>query len=177
MTRLLVTTGAESSGKTTLARNLSAALGAPLVHEASRDYLNARLADDPLWRYGEPDLLAIAQLQRSREREALSHEPQHLVCDTDLLVIVLWSEVRYGRCAPALRQLFDDSLTEHPRHYLLCVPDIPWEPDPLRENPHDRNYLHALYADRLAALDLSWLQVEGDPATRLERVLTTFDLV
>ena len=41
MTRLLVTTGAEASGKTTLARQLSGALAAPLVLEASRDYLGA----------------------------------------------------------------------------------------------------------------------------------------
>ena len=26
-------------------------------------------------------------------------------------------------------------------YYLLCRPDIPWEPDPLRENPFDREII------------------------------------
>jgi nicotinamide riboside kinase len=35
---------------------------------------------------------------------------------------------------------------------LLCSPDIPWEPDPLRENPHDRDRLFQVYLAMLEKL-------------------------
>ena len=37
-------------------------------------------------------------------------QPAAVVCDTDLLVIVIWSEVVFGRCAPALMKLFESPL-------------------------------------------------------------------
>ena len=171
MTRIYITTGAESSGKTTLARQLSAALDTALVPEASRDYLNDKVRDKPDWRYHEKDLLAIAQLQYRYEQSALATAPSYLVCDTDLLVIVIWREVRYGRCAPALLRLFKQSLHAHPRRYLLCDPGIPWQHDPLRENPHDRDALHARYRQRLQQLALDWRLVQGSPAQRLQQAL------
>lgn len=172
MTRLLVTTGAESSGKTTLARQLSGALAAPLVTEASRDYLTALYARHPGYRYDESDLLHIARLQRAREQQAMRGDLSWLVCDTDLLVIVIWSEVVFGRCAPALRKLFDDTIAQTPRHYLLCDWNgIPWEPDPLRENPHDRDRLFARYRDKLDALGLDYRIVSGTQEERLQQAL------
>jgi nicotinamide riboside kinase len=120
MTQLFITTGPEASGKTTLASHLSAALKAPLVAEAARDYLTALYAEHPGYRYVESDLLNIARVQVQLEQQALKAQPAQLVCDTDLLVIVIWSEVVFGSCAPELLRLFDDSLAATQRHYLLC---------------------------------------------------------
>lgn len=167
--RLLITTGPESAGKTTLARDLSHALRAPLVEEQSRPFLEQRLRAG-ITDYVQDDLLAIAQLQRAAEREALTRAGDWVVCDTDLLVIVVWSDVCYGGVAPELQALFEASLGE-PRHYLLCDPSIPWEPDPLRVNPHDRHLLLQRYQDKLEALQLSWEFVSGTPEARLHAVL------
>ena len=172
MTRLLVTTGAESSGKTTLARQLSAALKAPLVLEASRDYLTALYARHPGYRYDESDLLHIARLQRTREQQAQRGDEPLLVCDTDPLVIVIWSEVVFGRCAPALMKLLEDALAQMPRYYLLCDWNgIPWEADPLRENPHDRDALFARYRAKLDLLGLDNRIVSGNEEERLRQAL------
>lgn len=170
-THILVTTGPESSGKTTLARDLSLHMQAPLVTEASRDYLNALYAARPGTVYQQSDLLAIAKLQLQREQEALAPGPPCLVCDTDLLVIVVWSEVKYGSCEPALLDLFTQSLRLAPRHYLLCDHRIPWEPDPLREHPHARDMLYLRYLDKLALLDLKLTRVSGAPDERLRQAL------
>jgi nicotinamide riboside kinase/GNAT superfamily N-acetyltransferase len=170
MTRLFITTGPESSGKTTIARSLGTALGAPLVTEASRDYLTTLYARHPGYRYDESDLLHIARLQLTHERQAQRDNTPALVCDTDLLVIVIWSEVVFGRCSPALMKLFEDSLHTEQRHYLLCDwHGIPWEPDPLRENPHDRHLLHERYRERLEALGLPYRTLSGDQPTRLRK--------
>jgi nicotinamide riboside kinase len=168
-TQILVTTGPESCGKTTLARDLSLQLGAPLVQEASRDYLEALYARAPGQPYDEQDLLQIARLQLQRELAALELRPARLVCDTDLLVILVWSEVRYGHSSPALQALFEQSLQLAPRHYLLCDHNIPWEADPLREHPHARARLYQLYRDKLQSLKLPHTTVAGSPAQRLQQ--------
>jgi nicotinamide riboside kinase len=167
---LLVTTGPESSGKTTLARALMQSLGAPLVDECSRGYLNRRLAGDPAWRYQESDLHGIAQEQRAGEAAALRHRPPLIVCDTDLLVLRIWSLEKYQRIAPNLEQLIQESLKQ-PRLFLLCAPDMPWEPDPLRENPGDRWRLFERYLATLQALSLPHLVLRGPHEERLQAVL------
>ncbi|MEY4642042.1 MAG: hypothetical protein RLZZ227_2036 [Pseudomonadota bacterium] len=171
MTQLFITTGPEASGKTTLASQMSAALNAPLITEVARDYLTTLYAQRPGYRYVESDLLNIARLQLQLEQQALQSSPAQLVCDTDLLVIVIWSEVVFGSCAPPLMQLFEDSLDKK-RHYLLCdYRDVPWEPDPLRENPHDRDRLFEHYLNRLHILGAPFSVVSGSRGERLERVL------
>lgn len=172
MTRFLTTTGPESSGKTTLATSLATTLQAPLVPEASRDYLTALYRRQPDYQYGPADLLAIARLQFEREQQALRRAPPFIVCDTDLLVIVVWSEVRYGHAEPELLELYRNSLAAAPRDYLLCDHSIPWEPDPLREHPHQRDMLAMHYRRKLAELAVPHVLVSGEPALRLQQSLT-----
>src|SRR5690606_28548183 len=87
-----------------------------------------------------------------------------------LLVILVWSEVVFGRIAPELLKLFEDSQQELERRYLLCDwHGIPWEPDPLRENPHDRHLLYERYRDRLESFGLTYRSVGGDASARLRQ--------
>jgi nicotinamide riboside kinase len=58
------------------------------------------------------------------------------------------------------------------RHYdlwMLCTPDIPWEADPLRENPYDRDRLFTVYRDMLDRLRKPYVIIAGD---REERIAT-----
>jgi nicotinamide riboside kinase len=171
MTRFLVTTGPESSGKTTLATQLSGALAAPLVTEASRDYLTELYRGKRGYHYQQHDLLSIARLQYQREQHALNDRPESVVCDTDLLVIVIWSEVRYGNVEHDLARLFDQALAANERSYLLCTPDMPWEADPLRENPRDREQLFERYRRKLDTLGVTYQVMRGNPDERLRAAL------
>lgn len=162
----LVLTGAESSGKTTLATALAAHFGAPLVPEYARSYLEGRAsaAGD----YSEADVLAIADGQRRAEATARAAHAGLLVADTDLLVILIWLRERYGRVPAwidAELQPRDD------RAYVLAVPDMPWQPDPLREHPHARMRLHGLYREALEGRGLPFIEVAGGHAQRLAAVV------
>ena len=167
MTAFLITTGAESSGKTTLATQLAAALNAALVTEASRDYLNARYRVQPGYQYQQDDLLAIARLQHAREQAALETMPPLIVCDTDLLVIIVWSEVKYGHVDPWILDTFAASLQQFPRTYLLCDYNIPWQPDPLREHPQQRPQLFERYCQKLQHYGCRYSHIKGNEALRL----------
>lgn len=169
-TDILVLTGPESCGKSTLAQKLSEHFGAPLVQEASRDYLSNQPS------YQEADLLHIAKQQLEIEQAALSGAPDKLICDTDLLVIIIWSEVKYGRCDAWIINAFEQSqqAASTKRQYLLCDYHVPWQPDPLRENPDNRDELFELYLTKLKHYDLNYTIVRGDPDERLRQVVANF---
>lgn len=144
----ILLTGPESSGKTLLARRLSVLLDAILVEEYAREYLHQRGG-----RYEEADLLAIWRGQAAKERAY--PWASCLVCDTGPLVIAVWSAVKYGRVHPeieAAAAALDYDLI------LLCAPDLPWDPDPLREAPDavDRWRLFRRYQAKLAKSGRNW---------------------
>ena len=167
---IVVVTGPESCGKTTLAKQLADRLEAPLVNEAARDYLQNKDS------YQKSDLLRIAKLQNAMEQEKAVLSTDKLVCDTDLLVILIWSEFKYGRCDPWIRETFENCFNEKSltRHYVLCAPNIPWQKDRLRENPHNREELFAVYLKKLKDYKLQHSVVSGSSKERLKQALDRF---
>ena len=161
----VVITGPESSGKTTLATALAAYYQTPWVPEYARTYLN-RIGRP----YREADLLTIAQGQVQRENKAACPSPPLLLCDTSLLVIKIWSSYRYHRCHPWI----EEQLAHRPvDHYLLCRPDLPWQPDPQRENPNNRDELFELYQQALSTI--SHTIIEDNRAQRIESSVEVID--
>ena len=110
MTQVFILTGPESCGKTTLATALAGYWSAPLVEEQARSYLLEKGRDNPDFHYQEEDLLRIAERQLEAENHALEQHPARLICDTDLLVLMVWSEVKYGKCEPWIQKQFEHSL-------------------------------------------------------------------
>lgn len=161
MSRVLCVTGTECTGKTTLSRALAERLGAPLVTEVARDYLAGRGG------YDRSDVLAIARAQLAAEQAALA-AADLVVADTDLSVIQVWWEEKYGALDPWLAEALAQ---RSPRLYLLTCPDIPWEPDPLRESPNDRDRLHERYRAVLAASPHPVVEIAGLGDVRLRQAL------
>lgn len=164
----LAVVGAESSGKTTLARDLAAALPCAWLPEYARHYFAAK-GDAG---YTLDDVIAIAQGQRAGEQEPArwhgSANAAWLVCDTNALVCKIWAEVRFGHCPPAIATAW---LAQDYALHILPTPDIAWQPDPLRENPHDRPALFERYRAALQAAAVPFCVVSGSPAQRVAQVL------
>ncbi|XOV81687.1 MAG: AAA family ATPase [bacterium] len=156
---LFVVTGPESTGKTTLTAALAEHLQAPYVAEAARAYLQDK------YRYEPSDVLAIAHRQQQLERGVLARDPQVAIADTDLQVVYIWWQERIGPAPEILRNAYAQ---QSPRYYLLCRPDLPWEADPLRENPDDRDRLWQVYLADLSARQLPFSVVEGKGRQRFD---------
>lgn len=154
--------GPESSGKTTLAGQLASLLGMPLVVEVARDMLE-QLGGA----YSEPDVYRMA-IHQWRLQESIRQTGGLALADTDLLTYRIWLEERFGTCSPWIAALHRRTL---PVHYLLCVPDIDWEPDPLRENPHDRDLLLDRHRQILQAEGMSFDLISGQGDERLRQAL------
>lgn len=157
---MLCVTGAECTGKTTLARALAEAFSAPLVGEMARVYLQGNSG------YTCQDVLGIAQAQLEAEQQALAAGAPVVIADTDLTVIQVWWEEKYGPLHPWLATALQN---RSPRRYLLTRPDIDWEPDPLRESPHDRERLHVRYLEILDDPRFPVFEVSGSGRDRFTR--------
>jgi nicotinamide riboside kinase len=121
--------------------------------------------------YKESDLRAIGELQLRTEAEMALGPPAGtsiVFCDTDLITIRIWGEEKYGRSDPWIVQQTEERPYDL---WLLCRPDIPWEFDPQRENPHDRDRLFAVYEKTLKALGKNYAIIGGDQEERMKLAL------
>lgn len=159
-----VFTGPESSGKSTLATEISKLTGRILVPEFAREYLTNLNRN-----YKKEDLLLIAQGLYKIQEEAKKNNDNSLCFDTDLLTIKIWSEVKFGTCDSwIMDRLYSNSNS----FYILCKPDFPWEYDALRENPDDREELFELYQKELETLNLPYQISEGRLEERVNVLMT-----
>jgi NadR type nicotinamide-nucleotide adenylyltransferase len=161
----IVVVGSESSGKSSISEALANALHTVWVPEYAREYLTS------LGRpYTEEDHLVMAKKQLENEDKLLEEANKYLVCDTDLYVIKVWGEDKYGRCHPWIleqiaRRKYD--------MYLLTDIDIPWEDDPLREHsdPEERRHFFNIYYDLVQNTGLPWALLSGSEEERLNTAL------
>ena len=152
-------TGPESSGKTTLTKALAEALGWRSAPEYAREYLEISNGT-----YGFDDLEKIAEGHFDR----IKNDDHDLIVDTDFIVMKVWSNVRFGKTAERIQELIELDLFDL---HIVCMPEIPWEPDPLRENPTDRDVLLKHYIDELEASSKKWITVSGSHEERLAKAL------
>ena len=134
--------GPECTGKTTLARALAAATGGGWIPEAAR--LVAEATSTGL---GPATVEPIARLAIALDDAARAGAARPLILDTDLVSTVVYARHYYGDC-PAW--IVEAARARRADRYLVCVPDLPWRADGVRDRPGAR---HALLAEFLTALD------------------------
>tara|TARA_B100001142_G_scaffold77697_1_gene78495 strand:- start:90 stop:587 length:498 start_codon:yes stop_codon:yes gene_type:complete len=153
----VIITGPESSGKTTLCESLSKHFKIPFAKEYAREYLQKMNTN-----YIQEDLTKIAEGQLISERK-------HILLDTDLITIKVWSNYKYGSCNKWILKKIENQKSEN-RLYLLCKPDIEWKKDNLRENPKNRKDLFELYKKELKKLKHDFFIIEGND--RIENAIS-----
>ena len=141
----IVFTGPESSGKTTMANWSSDLSGMCLVKEVAREYME--ILEVP---YDGSHVREIGLLQQFDEN-LRSSQHRDIICDTDLLTIIIWLEVKY-------------KISDH--HF-------PWVDDPLRENPHNRNELLTIYQNYLIQYKKPFVPLSGNIQNRQQLVHQT----
>jgi nicotinamide riboside kinase len=165
----VVLTGPESTGKTAMAALLAGALGTVWSPEFARSFV-AHLGRP----YRRDDLRAIGRGQRLWEDWYAARAETVLVCDTDWTVLQVWEQYGYGAFAD-----FEWQKGYGPPRpadlYLLCSPDFPWQPDPLREHPEEREVLFEWYERLLVGYGVNYAVLKGSPEERLAQGLKAID--
>lgn len=156
----IVLTGAECTGKTTLAKALSGYYSEPWTPEFVRRYVDA--LDREL---GRKDLAPIARGQLESEDRAIKEAKHLVVHDTNLLSSILYANHYFGE---QLEWVNDQFLRRDYALYLLCAPEnIAWQPDPgQRESPAARTELHGKFKESLQCLELPYLELTGSQEAR-----------
>ena len=156
--------GPESTGKTTLARQLARYYNSVWVPEYAREYLQDKWNNER--KTCEPqDLLPIAIGQMKLENDLAQKTETVLVCDTDLLETKVYSEVYYsGTCDPSIEKF---ALKNTYNLYFLTYIDTPWEADDLRDKPNEREAMFLAFKNALEKYNKPFILLKGDKKERL----------
>lgn len=157
--------GTESTGKTRLAERLARHFGFAWVPEYAREFWD---------REGVitlEDMAPIAREQWRREDAALAEAEARgeraVICDTDALTTMLWSDLLYGTCPEEVRRGAEKRCRNYAL-YLLLDADVPFAPDPARcfPEPEDRAKAARVWKGALERRGLPYGEIRGDWAER-----------
>ena len=115
--------GAESTGKSTIARDVAKRLDAPCIDEYGRTYCEWK----PILQLGARDFEAIACHQRSLEDRAAVDSNGLIICDTEIVVTRAWSRHLLGFESEGIR----DKINSYDL-YAVTNPSTNWEQDGTR---------------------------------------------
>ncbi len=175
MTKKIVIIGPESTGKSTLCKQLADHYKTDWVPEFAREYLGKRGMG-----YTYDDLLEISKgqveleeqylLKRKNDKLKTSTSRNLLFIDTDMYVMKVWSEFVFNNCH---LWIIDQIVKRKYDLYLLCNIDLPWSADPLREypDPEPREKLYRIYKDILINQTVPWVEISGDYRQRLNMAI------
>lgn len=155
--------GPESTGKSELAQALAGHYKTSWVPEVARDYLEHLNLS-----YHAMDVEQIARLQLETEDKIATETTGYLFCDTNLVVIKIWMLNAFGHCPD---WILDSIKSRQYDIYLLTDIDLPWQPDPLREHPNERQFFMDWYRKELDDLGVRYHIISGIGIQRVEMAM------
>jgi NadR type nicotinamide-nucleotide adenylyltransferase len=160
MSKIIVLTGPESTAKSTLTNKLATYFKVPCFPEYAREYLAGKKGC-----YSYADVEHIARKQIEQYEIAWQMKERFVFLDTWLIITKVWFEWVFDQ-APAW---LEEAITNHPVDlFLLCRPDIPWKPDPLREHGGEqRKQLFQIYKGELLTYGFHFAEIDGDGEKRI----------
>lgn len=159
--------GPESTGKTTLAKQLAQHYQTVWVPEFARSYLQEKL-DSGRGICDIDDMLPIAYGQTKLENDSMLAANKYLFCDTNLLVTKVFSELYYNFCD----SLLDKAARDHQYDlFFLTDIDVPWEEDGLRDSPDGRETVFEAFRQSLIDNNKPFITISGDQNMRLKKAV------
>ena len=162
--------GPESTGKTALCKELADYFHCNWEPELARSYIENLERE-----YTFEDVAEIAQLQIKQEKKYENYSSAEDNCiffDTDLIITKVWFEYKYGIVPDFLTDRLETRFFDF---YLLCVPDLPWEYDPVREHGDNRDFFLYWYEKEIIKLKTPYARIEGTGNKRLKNALKAIE--
>ena len=157
--------GPESTGKTMLAEQLADYFQAPWVPEYAREYVESLSVP---YTYDDICIIARKQIQQEQEIENLTAPADYVFFDTELIITKVWFTYCFEQIPDFLTKQLDSGFFDL---YLLCSPDLPWEPDPVREHVEDREFFFNWYKKEIEQTGKPYVIVTGIGNQRFQNAL------
>lgn len=162
----IVIVGAESTGTTTLSRDLAEALTAPWVPEIGRYYTESILTTKYEWR--DEDFYRIGKLQQQYENEVASRSDGIVVCDTNSVATELWQRRYMGHTTAAMKRIAGQDKADL---YIITGDEIPFVQDGIRDGEHLRHKMHKWFLAHIKKTGIPYVVVRGTRSERLGAAL------
>lgn len=158
--------GSESTGKSTMAQHLAHELHTVCVPEYARYYCqnldrNYTLQDEINMFHGQ---LALEESLIPLANQGI------LICDTTILTVKIWCDHLFGDTPSGIK---DEIASRHYDFYLLMDIDLPWEDDPLRDFPDQREHFRDIWERELKVLHADYKVISGQGSDRLKTGLNS----
>ncbi|MFT6866873.1 MAG: NadR type nicotinamide-nucleotide adenylyltransferase [Cyclobacteriaceae bacterium] len=163
MLRRIAVIGPESTGKSELCQQLARHYETEWVPEYARFHLDRMVKP-----YEREDLSLIAQGQLAWEDDKAEYADKYLFCDTNLIVIKVWSDHKYGSTDEWIEKELKERKYDF---YLLGNIDIMWTPDPQREHPKLRKHFFEVFESYLKENDLPYAVISDIEDLRTENAM------
>ncbi|KAB8151134.1 AAA family ATPase [Kordia sp. TARA_039_SRF] len=161
--------GPESTGKTTLAKQLATHYKAAYVPEFARIYAEEKQQKGEV--LTENDVIPIAKGQLRLECEASGNSM--MICDTDILSTLAYARIYYPAFKSKTLEKYVQKSTAN--FYFLTYIDTPWIADSIRDLSHKRETSFLEFQQTLKTYNQPYILLKGDAETRFQKAVATID--
>jgi len=174
LTKRVVVLGSESTGTTTLSRQLADHYRTSWVGEYGREVSYDKQTAGTLDAWTQEDFLRIYLGQSRREEDAAREAGPVMIADTDPFATLIWEERYRGEASAEGRHLV--ALRPPPALYILTDHvGVAFEQDGIRDGEHLRAWMTARFEQELNAQPAPWIKVSGSRRQRLQQAVKAID--
>lgn len=159
--------GPESTGKSSMAKDMAAFYNTEHVPEVSRELIDSN-------DFNREDIINIGRGQTERVFQKVKTANKILFCDTDLITTQIYSR-HYLKVVPPILYQLEDMVSYD--HYFLFDIDTPWVADGLRDLGDRRNEMFAIFKNELKHRQLKYTLVSGNWEARMRIVKEKIDVL
>ena len=152
--------GPESTGKTTMAREMASAFATEFVPEVAREMITSN-------QFTVDDIIAIGHAHLHRIQEKTRSANKLLFCDTDAITTQIYSRHYLGVVPEILFEL--ERMVKYDLYFLMDI-DVPWVADGLRDLGDQREFMMKIFKEELDRRSIRYVLVNGTYNDRKEIV-------
>jgi nicotinamide riboside kinase len=166
--KIIVITGAESTGKSALTGFLAGHYKAPYIQEFARSYIEQL---NRKYTYEDVELIARKQVEQLEEMKKIY--TQFIFVDTWLIITKIWFEEVFKNVPEWIEAEIKKTTIDL---FLVCDTDLPWIPDQVRENGGERRiYLQNQYIENIRNYGFKYTIVKGENHERFLNALSVLE--
>lgn len=159
--------GSESTGKSTLTKQLAKHYKTEYVPEFAREYIENRNN-----KFCFDDMEKIGRGQLALEKRTIKNANKFLFCDTDSITTVIYSQHYFGKVPKLVEELANEKRFDL---YLFTKTDIPWVDDLQRDLGKRRKEFDEIFRSNLTKRNISYQVVDGKGTARLNLAIEIID--